>query len=280
MLMTGYPTQEIPAGYVQGPALQGMFLHLLESVDPAVMQRLHADNRYRPYTLSPLGVEDLPVSGPSRERNFQGFRLSRQEMLQPGQPCSVRITLLEDDLFPTFSRYFLAQAEPTFRLGNVEFQVTNVLVAGDNGNPWSRYISYPELIAHAARQQRQCRIGLRFLSPTSFRNGDVDLPLPWPRLVFQSYLKRFCEFYPVDFLPDFAEQVECYTGIGRLDWIRTETIKTKNVLLVGFTGDVWFHIDPKAPPDLVWQMNLLADFALFCGTGRKTTIGLGQTMRM
>ncbi len=290
MLMTGYPTQEIPVGYVQGPALQGMFLHLLERVDPDVAQRLHADNRYRPYTLSPLGIEQ-PIPGSSREGKkslsipsrsglFQGFRLPGNQTIGAGDSCSVRVTLLEDDLFPTFSRYFLTQAEPTFRLGSVEFQVTNVLVTGDSGNPWSRYISYPELISRAAQQQRQRRIGLCFLSPTNFRNGDVDLPLPWPRLVFQSYLKRFCEFYPVDFLPDFAELVECYTGIGRLDWIRTETIKTKNVVLAGFTGEVYFHIDPKAPPDLVWQMNLLADFAFFCGTGRKTTIGLGQTMRM
>lgn len=287
MLMTGSPTREIPIAHVQGPALQGMFLHLLESVDPDVMQRLHADNRYRPYTLSPLGIEGQPTPDPSREgkfnrkgKFFEGFRLPGRQMIGTGDSCSVRITLLEDDLFPTFSRYFLTQAEPTFRLGSVEFQVTNVLVTGDDGNPWSRYISYPELISRAVRQQRQRRIGLRFLSPTNFRNGDVDLPLPWPRLVFQGYLKRFCEFYPVDFLPDFAELVECYTGIGRLDWIRTETIKTKNVVLAGFTGEVYFHIDPKAPPDLVWQMNLLADFAFFCGTGRKTTIGLGQTMRM
>ena len=307
----------------QGPALQGMFLHLLESVDAGVAQRLHVDNRYRPYTLSPLGISTVtpgkpnpgparadrgltgkpspgparadrgltgkPTPGPARadrgltgkfrEVRFDGFRLPGSQQLQPGDPCSVRITLLEDSLFPTFSRYFLMQAEPTFRLGSVDFQVTNVLVTGDNGNPWSRYTSYPDLITQAARQGEQHRIALRFLSPTSFRNGDVDLPLPLPRLVFQSYLKRFCEFYPVEFLPEFEDLVERYTGISRMDWVRTETIKTKRIALAGFTGDVTFQIDPKAPADLVRQMNLLADFAFFCGTGRKTSIGLGQTVR-
>ncbi len=255
-----------------------------------VVQRLHADNRYRPYTLFAVGelsnpslalpVRKKSLSIPSRSGLFQGFLVCRAiRRLGLATPVRYGLHCWRMICF-TFSRYFLTQAEPTFRLGSVEFQVTNVLVTGDSGNPWSRYISYPELISRAAQQQRQRRIGLCFLSPTNFRNGDVDLPLPWPRLVFQSYLKRFCEFYPVDFLPDFAELVECYTGIGRLDWIRTETIKTKNVVLAGFTGEVYFHIDPKAPPDLVWQMNLLADFAFFCGTGRKTTIGLGQTMRM
>jgi CRISPR/Cas system endoribonuclease Cas6 (RAMP superfamily) len=27
-------------------------------------------------------------------------------------------------------------------------------------------------------------------------------------------------------------------------------------------------------------MNLLADFAFFCGTGKKTTVGMGQTVRI
>lgn len=271
-----------------------MFLHLISEVDPAVNQRLHDDSRYRPYTLSPLGLGDFsttipderggsaPGQGGPRRRGggFQGFRISARQRLQPGRAYSVRITLLEDELFPTFSRYFLTRAEPTFQLGSVEFQVTNVLVSSDHGSPWSRYISYPELITRAVNKTRQRRIGLRFLSPTSFRSGDVDLPLPLPRLVFQSYLRHFRACYPVEFLPDFVEQVEHYTGIGRIDWMRTETIKTKQVILSGFTGDAWFHVDRKAPPELLWQMHLLADFAFFCGTGRKTTVGMGQTMRI
>ena len=48
----------------------------------------------------------------------------------------------------------------------------------------------------------------------------------------------------------------------------------------GFTGKVSYYIDKKAPPDLVFQMNLLADYTFFCGTGRKTTVGMGQTVRL
>jgi CRISPR-associated endoribonuclease Cas6 len=183
MLMTGYPTQDIPAGRVQGPALQGMFLHLLESVDPGAAQRLHEDNRYRPYTLSPLGIGDLSRTRP--DAPFHGFSLPSRQRVSAGAACSLRITLLEDELFPTFSRYFLTRAAPSFHLGGVEFQVTNVLVTGGDQNPWSRYTPYPELLARGARPAGgRSRIGLRFLSPTSFRIGDVDLSLPLPRLVF------------------------------------------------------------------------------------------------
>jgi CRISPR-associated endoribonuclease Cas6 len=56
-------------------------------------------------------------------------------------------------------------------------------------------------------------------------------------------------------------------------------IRTKNVSIVGFTGTVSYEIDRKASPELIFQMNLLAHDAFFCGTGRKTTVGMGQTVR-
>jgi len=276
LLVQGYPKTDVPVAHVQGSALQGMFLHLIQEVDPELCKRLHEDNRYRPYTLSPLGIGE-PTPDPSQEGNFQGFRLPRYQRLSAGTPCYLRTTLLEDMLFPAFSQYFLTRIEPTFRLGETEFTVTNVLSTSGHDNPWSAYCSYAELIERASQRNR--RITLRFLTPTSFRCGDVDLPLPLPRLVFRSFMKRFEEFYQVAFLPDFEEQVEFYTGISNLKQVNTNVIKTKKVPLIGFTGRVTYDIHRKASPDLVFQMNLLADYAFFCGTGKKTTMGMGQTVR-
>ena len=275
ILLQGYPTHDIPSAHVQGPAIQGMFLHLMREVDPVVNQRLHDDSRYRPYTLSPLSVAERP---PRKTHTFHGFQLPRQRLLRQGTRCAVRVTLLEDRLFSTFSDFFLARVTPTFRLGRTEFVVTSVLATEEPGNPWSRYVSYADLMARAQSGQR--RITLQFLTPASFRTGDIDLPLPLPRLVFQHYLKRFREFQECPFLPDLVEAIERYSGIARMEQMRTDTIRTKNVPLAGFTGTVSFEISKKAPSDLVAQMNLLADFALFCGTGRKTTVGMGQTMRI
>jgi len=269
ILINGYPKQALPVAQAQGPALQGMFLHLMEQVDPAVSARLHNDNRYRPYTLSPLGIGE-------RGHGFQGFRMARDRELKAGTPCYVRVTFLEDGLFPTFSRFFLASPNPTLRLGRTEFIVTEVLATPESDNEWSSYVSYEQLIARNA-QRRDRQIVLRFVTPTSFRARDVDLPLPLPRLVFQSYYKRFQEFSDFPFLPDFIESVERHTGIARMDRMRTDTIRTNKTILNGFVGEVTFVISQKAPPDLVTQMHLLADFAFFCGTGKKTTVGMGQT---
>lgn len=177
MLMTGFPTREIPIAHVQGPALQGMFLHLLESVDPGVARRLHDDNRYRPYTLSPLGVGKIPTLPLKRgAHGFQGFWLPKDETVKRERPCYIRITLLEDQLFPVFSRYFLSRAEPTFHLGKTPFVVTNVMVTQGADNSWSTYEQYPDLIEHASKQRGR-KISLYFLTPTSFRRGNVDCPV-------------------------------------------------------------------------------------------------------
>lgn len=299
IIINGYPQDPVPVAHVQGAALQGMFLHLIGEVDSAAAQRLHDDARYRPYTLSPLGIGGNNLSpfstltstpsprrggaGRGQERgreqsDFQAFRLPHHQMLRPGAPCAVRVTLLDDTLFPTVARYFLDRPQPTFQLGETEFVVTEVLATPESGNPWSRYVSYAELIEQSREPAGGRRsITLRFLTPTSFSKGNVDLPLPLPRLVFQSYLKRWQEFCDVALLPDLVELIDEHVGIARIEQFRTDTIKTKKVTLTGFVGDVTFELSKHAPPELPGQMRLLADFAFFCGTGKKTTMGMGQT---
>jgi len=271
-VLQGYPQNDVPVAHVQGPMVQAMFLSLIQQVDPALSQRLHDESSYRPYTLSPLGLV-------KENRDFQEYWLPRDQILQMGTPCYVRITFLDDGLFPTFNSYFLNRLEPTFRLGETAFAVTNILCGPDDSEGWGKYLSYAELIDGALRHNRR-QIKLRFFTPTSFSAGRIDLPLPLPRLVFRSYKKRFEAFFQVAFLPDFEEQVEFHTGISNLKAVHTEIIRTKHVSLIGFTGTVTYEIHRDAPPELVFQMNLLADYAFFCGTGKKTTVGMGQTMRI
>jgi len=271
LILQGYPASDVPAAHVQGPILQAMFLTLLRQVDPELTNRLHANSAYRPYTLSPLGLM-------AQNRDFQGWRMPRDRMIAAETACFVRITFLEDDLFATFSSYFLSRIDPTFRLGETQFTATDVLVGADSRQRWGRFVSHQALAERASDTER--RIHLRFLTPTSFRAGNWDLPLPLPRLVFRSYQKRFEEFAHITVPPEFADSVEEHVGVSRLDRLSTDIIKTKKVMLIGFTGDVVFQIDSKAPSEFVRYVNLLADYAFFCGTGRKTAVGMGQTKRI
>jgi len=253
---------------VQGAFIQAMFLERIQSIQPSLMARLHDEPGYRPFTLSPLGVY-------GEKGHFQGFWLPRDHLIAQGSTCYLRMTLLDDGLFPIVSQGFQQNTTSTFSLGDTHFTVTDLLTTG---HAWSDSRSYPELIDRALHYQHRRKLRFKFLSPTSFRQGKLDLPLPLPRLVFQSYKKRFETFYHVAFLPDFEQQIEQQVGIATMRHVNTAVIHTKHVRSLGFTGNVVFIIHPKAPPELVFQVNLLTEFATFCGTGKKTALGMGQTL--
>lgn len=88
LLLQGYPTSDIPVAHVQGPVLQGMFLHLMSTVDPAMAERLHHEDDYRPYTLSPLDIGDIPpLRGhePTPNPSQEGIRTSPERNSPPGR---------------------------------------------------------------------------------------------------------------------------------------------------------------------------------------------------
>jgi CRISPR-associated endoribonuclease Cas6 len=48
---------------------------------------------------------------------------------------------------------------------------------------------------------------------------------------------------------------------------------------VGFVGMCAFQVRKGGIKDRLRQVNALADLAFYCGTGYKTTMGMGQTRR-
>ncbi len=48
----------------------------------------------------------------------------------------------------------------------------------------------------------------------------------------------------------------------------------------GFVGTCSFQLTSKVAEKIAQQINCLADFAFFAGTGRKTTHGMGMTRRI
>ena len=66
------------------------------------------------------------------------------------------------------------------------------------------------------------------------------------------------------------------SGFDRLRPVEVRDQRSKGM---GFVGRAFFEVAPKAGEDLARRVNALADFAFFCGTGKKTTMGMGQTVR-
>ena len=124
------------------------------------------------------------------------------------------------------------------------------------------------------------RFTLAFLTPTCFRSKNHHLPLPIPSNIFHSYLRRWNDFAPEAFpQEEFLAWIEQVVYITNYDLDCTKVAVAKQGYVTGFTGTVEFAADLKASQNSDFErlLSALIKLAAYCGTGHKTTFGLGQT---
>jgi len=123
-------------------------------------------------------------------------------------------------------------------------------------------------------------IKLSFITPTSFRSKGHHFPLPVPRNVFHSYLRRWNNFseMPVD-SEIFLDWIDENVIISRHKLESIKIAAGKKGMVTGFTGAVEFSLSTTAAQnsEFVQLFYTLGQLAPYCGTGHKTTFGLGQT---
>jgi CRISPR-associated endoribonuclease Cas6 len=229
-----------------GRALHALFYQWLTLGDDALSAEVHERDGPRPFTVSPI------------------YHVN-------GHPC-LRLTLLDDALWPVLVRGIAK---------NPAIQVLGQTLTPSATGPQVTYLSYADLVANS---QENKRILVRFLSPTSFRSQGMHYPLPDPRLVYQSWLTHWNAFAPQNLCINVAllDIVTVHVALGRYD-LHTRLVDLgNNRKMVGFVGSVKFNVlrAPKIGREWLKRLNILADYAPFCGTGHKTTQGMGQTQRI
>ena len=228
-----------------GRALHALFYQWLALGDYTLAVDVHHDGGPRPFTVSSVYRRD-------------------------GVP-TLRLTVLNDEIWPPLERG-IAKTEGVVVLDRP--------LSLPEGGPEIRHCTYTEMrtSAHA-----ETRINLRFLSPTSFRSRGMHYPLPDPVLVFQSWLNRWNEFAPEAHQINVAllDIVAAHIAVSRYNG-RTEMVDFGgNKRVVGFVGAVQYTVLRAYKIGEAWlrKLNVLADYAPFCGTGHKTAQGMGQTRR-
>lgn len=257
------PLQTAPVGKTLGVSLQGLFYALLKEGNAVLAQRVHDADAVKPFTVSPLNGK-LP-------------RVAGERMVVAGVTYWVRFTTLTDEVYnalnPVLLGRFLRGGAVT--LDGVEFKVVDVTTEPREEKRLGRLSSAAEIWARA---EPISTITLRFASPTTFKQRGLNLLFPIPANVFHSYREKWNAFAapPIDdgFIP-WVEQnvaVEAHHLETRMIWFG-------EFQLHGFAG--WCRFTAKdGDVTRLEQLNALADFAFFCGTGQKTTQGMGQTRRM
>ena len=268
------PLKDIKLRPTMGHHAHAAFLSLLRTGDPEKAAEVHAISTQKPFTVSPL------IGEGERRGDFLHIRA--------GTECWLRFTFLDDDLFAYFGNAFLTQSLPSIRLGEATFQLSRLVASGAEVDDWSGVTTYEELIESA---DTDTRIDVRFHSPTSFRElsprGRKTYNQPSINLVrcYQSWLNKWNACAPMQIdKPRLLDFVGHHAGMT--------TVESKSRMLdfgkhksVGFVGNCAYEFfvsrqsGDEENIEMLRLVNLLADFAFYCGTGYKTTMGMGQTRR-
>ncbi|MUL35339.1 CRISPR-associated endoribonuclease Cas6 [Gloeocapsopsis dulcis] len=258
------PQSPIYPAYLSGRHLHALFLTLVSSVDKTLGDRLHASIADKAFTLSPLQAN----------KSKHNLQWEHQQPIPAGTPCWWRISLLDDTLFSKLTQLWLnLNPKHPWHLGSADLYITSILGTPQSTQPWANATTYAQLYEQASDSERE--VAFRFYTPTCFRQGEFDAALPTRECVFNSLLNRWQKYSGIEFEPNLTPVIfPSYFNIS------TTMVADSRSKFIGCIGEITYRILGEFDPIIIKQINALADFALYCGAGRKTTMGMGMLRRI
>jgi CRISPR-associated endoribonuclease Cas6 len=245
----------------QGYYAFALFLNLIRGSNPELAEELHRSTSMKAFTLSPLLGK------------FQ--KIDKNLKLIANGEYSFRLTFLSEEIFCHFMDAVLKSAKQVLRLESALFNIDSVLV-NRTESPLCNFQQFEELAENGSKERK---IHLQFDSVTTFRSGGKrNIIFPEPSLILGSYYNKWQHFSPLKFPKTLNV---CWENV-RLSRYKLEThIQHFNGYQeTGFAGKCTLELETELPEETVKAINTLADFSFYCGTGAKTTMGMGQTRRI
>ncbi len=303
------PQSPIPPQFLTGRHLHALFLNLVSSVDRKLGDYLHEPKSDKAFTLSPLQVVRNPnpvgvslVDTQNRHMDTQNQHMDTQNRhksrphsnhnptlqwehskpIPTGTPCWWRISLLDDTLFSKLTQLWLnLNPSQPWHLGPADLHITSILGTPQSTQPWANALSYTQLYEQASDSVSEAfhkgyrQIEFAFCTPTAFRQSNYDCALPTRDLVFNSLIKRWNQYSGIELPKNLVEAI-----FPSFFDIRTEIVADSRSKFIGCVGAINFRILGDVDSVVIKQINALANFALYSGVGRKTTMGMGMVRRL
>ncbi|MCC5639059.1 CRISPR-associated endoribonuclease Cas6 [Nostoc sp. CHAB 5844] len=234
--------------------LHAWFLEQVRSTNPELSAYLHDGESEKPFTISALNGE-ITSSG-------------RQIQLSANTSYRWYVTALSSRVQQWMVQW-VENLPEMLDLRNAPLQIRSVSIAHS-----------PTTYAQLLESEHAETVTLKFLSPTSFRRKGHHFPLPVPMNVFHSYLRRWNDFSGTSVDQDaFLAWVDDHVLITRCQLTTAKVLVGKKGAVTGFTGAIEFTLAKDAAKQSEFEQLFFAlgKLAPYCGTGHKTTFGLGQT---
>jgi CRISPR-associated endoribonuclease Cas6 len=272
LILNLVPQSPIYPQFLTGRHYHALFLTLISSVDEALGEHLHTSNADKAFTLSPLQIQRNHHS--YQHKNHHTLQFSHQRPIPPGTACWWRISLLDDTLFGKLASLWLnLNPKHPWHLGSADLYITSILGTPQSIQPWANACGYTQLYDLASDRDRL--ITLSFATPIAFRQGGYDNVLPTRESIFNSLLSRWNKYSGIEFANVPIESI--YPSFFKM---HTEVVSNYDSKFIGCVGEMSYRILGDVEPIAIKQINTLADFALYAGVGRKTTMGMGMTRRL
>lgn len=230
----------------------------------------------KPFTLSPLVNLPRPRKGTAS--------------IPAGQTTWLRVAILSDALAAAFSSQWL----PALPIGS-EIEIPQTRQEGESlipglrwkvtgvsqeraAHPMAAQVAYEELSRlHLMNPNPPRQWRLEFLTPTTFHGKSTHLPFPLPESLIGSWLRRWQAFAPIA-LPEEELLAWARTNLAVSAYtLHTLPVREAERLRVGCVGRLTLRA-VDMPPYLRAAVDLLANYAFFCGSGSHTAQGMGQTV--
>jgi len=254
-----------------GREAHALFLNLVQAADPALADSLHASRGDKPFTVAYLSSNSMlpaPSLAPStllRVRSERGM--------------GVRFTAFEPRLAHLLAENILPNLPREIRLGPAHF-TPGAPLTDHARHPWAGARDPRALVEHwfASTAPLDARVSLQFLTPTAHRAIHRNILFPHPAQMWGGWLRAWNAYAQPAFEEDLIAQVEAQVALSQYT-LKTEVVNFGEFRQAGWVGHATFTCFGKERA--LWRvLHLLADFAFYCGTGYKTTQGMGVTRKL
>ncbi|OYD99701.1 CRISPR-associated endoribonuclease Cas6 [Nostoc sp. 'Peltigera membranacea cyanobiont' 232] len=236
--------------------LHAWFLDQVRQLNPELSAYLHDGESEKPFNISALSGQ-LLASG-------------RQLQLEAKQIYRWHVNALSPRVLQ-FLKQWLTELPQILDLRDAPLQIKQVSIA----HPSATYAQLLQL-----SPEKPSNVNFSFVSPTSFRRKGHHFPLPVPVNLFHSYLRRWNDFSGMPIEPEpFLDWIDEGVIIHQHHLESMKVAAGKRGSVTGFTGVMSCGLSKPAlaNSEFTQLFYALARLAPYCGTGHKTTFGLGQT---
>jgi len=244
-----------------GRDVHGFWFRHWQAVDPGMADRLHAADKVRPFTLSPLMGLPVPRRGGVEVRE--------------GTPAWIRVATLTPELSAALQETWLPRLPAEIPLGGIVWRVKGVARTPEE-HPWAAERELQQLVeTHLLASRAPAGWRLIFATPTTFRGEGSDLPFPMPDRLVSSWLRRWWAFGTVPLPEGLVERARWGLAVSAYR-LQTVPVSDPRRLLIGCVGQLRL----RAVALSLWErmaVDLLVAYAFWCGSGHYTTQGMGMT---